>query len=53
MTKPVNENTQLDESHDSTARGEHRYPDVHQTPAERTARHDRDDLKRRLAGRLA
>jgi hypothetical protein len=39
----------LDASHDSGARGEHRYPDAHQTDAEQTARRDRDALKRRLA----
>ena len=40
---------QLDRSHVSTVRGEHRYPDAHQTVAERHARRERDDLKRRLA----
>jgi hypothetical protein len=39
----------LDSSHESNVRGEHRYSDIHQTPAERTARQNRDDLKRRLA----
>ena len=41
----------LDRTHDSDARGEHRYPDLHQTSAERKARQERDDLKRALAGR--
>jgi hypothetical protein len=41
----------LDRTHDSDARGEHRYPDRHQTGAERKARQERDDLKRALAGR--
>jgi hypothetical protein len=40
----------LDASHDSAARGEHRYPDTHQTASEQHARRDRDDLKRRLGG---
>lgn len=39
----------FDAAHDSSVRGEHRYPDEHQTAAERDARDDRDDLKRRLA----
>lgn len=39
----------LDSSHESNVRGEHRYSDIHQTPAERAARQDRDELKRRLA----
>jgi hypothetical protein len=43
------EQQQLDRSHVSTVRGEHRYPDAHQTVGERNARHERDDLKRRLA----
>ena len=37
----------LDESHQSDIRGEHRYDD--QTEAEKEARQERDDLKRRLA----
>ena len=41
----------LDSSHESDVRGEHRYSGVHQTPADREARHDRDDLKARLASR--
>jgi hypothetical protein len=40
----------LDASHDSDARGEHRYPDTHQTPTEQQARQHRDDLKARLGG---
>ena len=38
----------FDTSHESSTRGEHRYPDTHQTNAERKARDDRDALKRRL-----
>ena len=45
------ERDRLDASHESDARGEHRYPDTHQTGAEQQARHDRDDLKRDLTGR--
>ena len=41
----------LDRAHDSDARGEHRYPDLHQTAAEQKARQARDDLKRALGGR--
>lgn len=40
----------LDATHDSSARGEHRYPDSHQTEAELKARRDRDELKRKLEG---
>ena len=40
---------QLDVTHQSDIRGEHRYPDLHQTRAEREARQARDDLKQRLA----
>ena len=43
------ERDRLDTSHDSDARGEHRYGDAHQTEAEQKARRDRDDLKRLLA----
>lgn len=43
------EQEHLDTSHQSDTRGEHRYGDVHQTRAEREARQERDDLKRRLA----
>jgi hypothetical protein len=43
------ERDRLDASHDSNARGEHRYADAHQTEAEQKARRDRDDLKRALA----
>jgi len=39
-------------SYQSDVRGEHRYPDAHQTAGEQTARRNRDDLKGRLAGRL-
>jgi hypothetical protein len=39
-----------DATHDSSARGEHRYPDSQQTDAEQKARHDRDDVKRKLGG---
>ena len=42
----------LDASYDSTSRGEHRYPDAHQTESEQHARHERDALKRRLARRV-
>jgi hypothetical protein len=45
------ERDRLDASHDSDARGEHRYADAHQTEAEQKARRDRDDLKRALASR--
>ena len=38
----------LDATHDSSARGEHRYPDAHQTEAEQRARQSRDDLKRKF-----
>jgi hypothetical protein len=38
----------FDSSHHSSTRGEHRYPDAHQTEAEQNARRDRDDLKRKL-----
>ena len=38
----------FDTSYDSSARGEHRYADTHQTEAEQQARHDRDALKRKL-----
>ena len=41
----------FDATHDSSARGEHRYPDAQQTKAERDARNGRDDFKRRIAGR--
>jgi hypothetical protein len=39
----------LDASHDSDARGEHRYDDLHQTASEQGARRERDQLKQRLA----
>jgi hypothetical protein len=41
----------LDQRHESDRRGEHRYPDTHQRPAERQAREQRDDLKDKLKGR--
>ena len=44
------ERAELDRQHTSDERGEHRYPDAGQTPAERSSRQGRDDLKRRLAG---
>jgi hypothetical protein len=40
-----------DQEHDSDRRGEHRYPDANQTPAERQARKDRDNLKHKLGAR--
>jgi hypothetical protein len=40
----------FDTSHDSSARGEHRYPDAHQTEEEQNARDARDALKRKLGG---
>lgn len=43
---------QLDASHESDRRGEHRYDDGHQTAAEQEARKDRDELKQRLRGRV-
>ena len=49
MEKNTATNRGLDSSHESDVRGEHRYSGIHQTPAERTARQNRDDLKRRLA----
>ena len=51
--KRAGEQERRDASHQSDVRGEHRYPDAHQTAAEQTARRNRDDLKGRLAGRLA
>jgi hypothetical protein len=45
------EQSRFDRSHDSNARGEHRYPDAHQTEAERVSRRTRDDLKHRLGER--
>jgi hypothetical protein len=41
---------QVDASHESDVRGEHRYDDSHQTQAEQANRQKRDDLKQRLAG---
>lgn len=40
----------FDGTHDSSARGEHRYPDAHQTELEQKTRHDRDALRRKLGG---
>ena len=51
--KRAGEQERRDASHQSDVRGEHRYPDAHQTAAEQTSRRNRDDLKGRLAGRLA
>jgi hypothetical protein len=48
--EPGPERDALDRRHSSDDRGEHRYPDAGQTPAERSSRRNRDDLKRRLAG---
>lgn len=45
------ERHQLDTSHESDVRGDHRYDPTHQTAAEQRARQDRDDLKRRLRSR--
>ena len=42
----------FDATHDSSARGEHRYPAAHQTEAELKAKHDRDRLKRKLGNAL-
>ena len=42
----------LDATHQSDTRGEHRYPDLHQTRTGREARQARDDLKQRLANPL-
>jgi hypothetical protein len=51
--KRAAEQDRRDASHQSDVRGEHRYPDAEQTAAEQTARRNRDNLKRRLARRLA
>jgi hypothetical protein len=40
----------FDATHDSSARGEHRYPAAHQTEAQQRAKTDRDALKRKLRG---
>ena len=45
------EQRQLDTSHESDVRGDHRYDGAHQTAAEQRARHERDEFKRRLRGR--
>lgn len=42
--------TNVDATYQSSVRGEHRYPDKHQTQAEQAARDDRDVVKRRLRG---
>ena len=47
------EQQDLDATHDSDLRGEHRYDGAHQTEPERKARAERDHLKQRLAGRIA
>jgi len=47
----VSDRATFDATYDSSARGEHRYPDAHQTEGERDARDGRDDFKRRMAGR--
>lgn len=39
-----------DASYESSPRGEHRYPDVHQPAAARQERENRDELKRTLRG---
>ena len=49
-TERANRRAAFDATHDSSARGEHRYPDSQQTTAEQKARNDRDDLKRKLGG---
>ena len=38
----------FDATHESSARGEHRYGDAQQTPAEQKARQARDELKQKL-----
>jgi hypothetical protein len=50
-TSPGPERDAQDQRHDSSRRGEHRYPDSQQRPAERVARQERDALKSRLARR--
>jgi hypothetical protein len=45
------ERADLDRSHDSNSRGEHRYPDRSQTAPEQKSREERDELKRRLERR--
>jgi hypothetical protein len=49
--KRLSEQQHFDASHESSARGEHRYDAAHQTGAEQQARQERDKLKQRLAGR--
>ena len=43
---------QVDATHHSDLRGEHRYDGAHQTESERKAREERDHLKQLLAGRI-
>lgn len=50
-TGHTNRRAAFDAAHDSSPRGEHRYPDSQQTEEEQKARHDRDDLKRKLGGK--
>ncbi len=50
IENPATADEALDTSHDAGRRGEHRYPDAHQTLAEQDARRERDALKRRLGG---
>jgi hypothetical protein len=49
-TEQADRRAAFDTTHDSSVRGEHRYPDTHQTEAEQNARRDRDALKRKLGG---
>ena len=42
------EDAALDATHESSARGEHRYPAEHQTKAQQREKINRDALKRRL-----
>jgi hypothetical protein len=46
----TDEQQRFDASHAAATRGEHRYPDAHQTKAEQQTRRNRDDLKRRMSG---
>ena len=48
ITDAAQERKDVDARHVSGERGEHRYPDAGQTPRERQARQERDDLKRVL-----
>jgi hypothetical protein len=47
----ASEERRSDAAHESGVRGEHRFPDAHQTEAEQKTRNDRDRLRRRLAGK--